>query len=77
MEPSKNQTPYRRILMEKVRCPECGKLMTLRNLQHRHKCKTLGLPPEKLERMRAKATGTAIEAHATRITKLRGPTANK
>ena len=77
MEPSKNQAPYRRILMEKVRCPECGKLMTIRNLQHRHNLMTLGLPPEQLECMRAKATGTAIEAHATRMTKLRGPTATE
>jgi hypothetical protein len=75
MQSGKALTPYRRILMEKTQCPDCGRVMSIRNLQHRHKCKSLGPSPEKLERMKAKATGAAIEAHATRMMKLRGSTA--
>ena len=72
MHSAKSKTPYRQVLMEKVQCPDCGKMMTIRTLHHRHRCKTLGPPPEKMDRMRAKATATAIEAHATRMMKLGG-----
>ena len=67
---AKGQNPYRRVVSEKVTCPGCGKSMSIRNLHFRHVCRS-NIPPEKLEHMRAKATSTAIDAHANRMAKLR------
>ena len=67
----KGQNPYRRVVSEKVTCPTCGKIMSIRNSQFRHVCKPLTPSPEKLNRMRSKATDTAILAHAARMDALR------
>ena len=63
----------RRVVSEKVTCPTCGKIMSIQNLQFRHVCKPPTPSPEKLNRMRSKATDTAILAHAARMDALRTP----
>ena len=68
---AKGQNPYRRVVSEKVTCPTCGKIMSIRNLQFRHVCKPPTPSPEKLNRMRSKATDTALLAHAARMDALR------
>ena len=73
MHSTRDPTPYRRVVKDKVQCPGCGRLMAIRSLQYRHVCKPATPPREKLERMRAKAVGTAIEAHASRMQRLSDP----
>ena len=70
----KRMTAYRRMLKDRVTCQECGKEMTIRNLQCKHKCKH-EKPPEKVQQIRLKATEAAIAAHARRMAKLRGEVA--
>ena len=70
----KRMTACRRMLKDRITCPECGKEMTIRNLQYKHKRKH-EKPPEKVQQMRWKATEAAIAAHARRMAKLRGEAA--
>ena len=70
----KRMTAYRRMLKDRIACQECGKEMTIRNLQYKHKCKH-EKPPEKVQQMRLKATEAAIAAHARRMSKIRGEAA--
>ena len=70
MEPGdapKQMTAYRHMLEDRVSCPDCGSIMTIRSLHCRPKCKSAGPSPEKLEHMRQKATQAAEAAHARRM----------
>ena len=63
----KQMTAYRQMLKDRVPCPDCGSIMTIRSLRYRHTCKSAGPSPEKLEHMRQKATEAATAAHARRM----------
>ena len=65
-------TAYRRMLKDRITCQECGKEMTIRNLQYKHRCKHE--KPERVQQMRLKAIEAAIAAHARHVAKLRGET---
>ena len=52
----KQMTACRQVLKDRVPCPDCGSIMTIRSLRYRHTCKSAGPSPEKLEHMRQKAT---------------------
>jgi hypothetical protein len=67
----KQMTAYRQMLKDRIQCPDCGSIMTIRSLHYRHKCKPAGPNPEKLEHMRQKATEAATAAHARRMAKAR------
>ena len=47
----KQMTAYRQMLKDRVPCPDCGSIMTIRSLHYRHTCKSAGPSPEKLEHM--------------------------
>jgi hypothetical protein len=72
MHSARDPTPYRQVVKTKVQCPGCGRPMAIRTLQFRHVCKPATPPPEKLERMRSKAVGAAVEAHASRMQRMSG-----
>jgi hypothetical protein len=63
-------TAYRKMLKDRVVCPQCHKEMTIRNLQYKHTCKR-EKPPEQVQSMRLKATDAAVAAHARRMDQLR------
>ena len=63
-------TAYRKMLKDRVVCPQCHKEMAIRNLQHKHICKR-EKPPEQVQSMRLKATDAAVAAHARRMDQLR------
>ena len=56
------------LMRERVACPHCGRVMTLRNLHYQHVCSTPKTPAE-IENMRAKATAAAHKAHNERMEK--------
>ena len=66
----RQMTAYRRMLKDRITCQECGREMTIRNLQYKHRCKQE--KPEKVQQMRLKASEAAIAAHARRMAKMRG-----
>ena len=72
MEPARprRMTAYRKMLKDRVVCPQRHKEMTIRNLQYKHICKR-EKPPEQVQSMRLKATDAAVAAHARRMDQLR------
>ena len=67
----KQKTAYRQMLKDRIQCPDCGSIMTIRSLHYRHKRTPAGPNPEKLEHMRQKATEAATAAHARLMAKAR------
>ena len=63
-------TAYRKMLKDRVTCPQCHREMTIRNLQYKHTCKQ-EKPPEQVQKMCTKATGAAVAAHARRMERLK------
>ena len=63
-------TAYRKMLKDRVVCPQCRKDMTIRNLQYKH-IRMREQPPEQVQSMRLKATDAAVAAHARRMDQLR------
>ena len=58
------------MLKDRITCQECGREMTIRDLQYKHRCKQE--TPEKVQQMRLKVSEAAIAAHARRMAKMRG-----
>ena len=71
MEPARprRMTAYRKMLKDRVVCPQCRKEMAIRNLRYKHICKR-EKPPEQVQSMRLKATDSAVAAHARRMDQL-------
>ena len=63
-------TAYRKMLKDRVTCPQCHREMTIRSLQYKHTCKQ-EKPPEQVQKMRTKATEAAVAAHARRMERLK------
>ena len=63
-------TAYRKMLKDRVTCPQCHKEMTIRNQQYKHTCKQ-EKSPEQVQKMRTKATEAAVAAHARRMERLK------
>ena len=63
-------TAYRKMLKDRVACPQYHKEMTTPNLQYKHVCKR-EKPPEQLQSMRLKATDAAVAAHARCVDQMR------